>query len=146
MNVGFTATRRSMTRLQYLAAMAWMARHDHPDSVHQGCCVGGDEELTQLASKYWPDAVIHAHPSNIEAMTSKSAIACSTVFHGALPPLDRNRVIVDIATEMLACPAEIEEQRRGGTWSTIRYARKLRVPLTIIYPDGTLEEPCASSH
>ena len=30
------------------------------------------------------------------------------------------------------------EQLRSGTWATVRHARKLKRPIVIINPDGTL--------
>ena len=29
---------------------------------------------------------------------------------------------------------------RSGTWSTIRYAKKVDKPVKIVYPDGTIKE------
>ena len=55
-----------------------------------------------------------------------------------LPPLTRNRHIVDTSDGIIAAPAEAEEQRRGGTWSTVRFARKRGKLLAIVLPDGTV--------
>jgi len=42
-------------------------------------------------------------------------------------------------TELLiAAPAEFSEQHRSGTWSTVRYARRLGRPVQIIGPDGRI--------
>lgn len=41
---------------------------------------------------------------------------------------------------MIATPSSKEEELRSGTWSTVRYARKLRRPVTLIYPDGSVVE------
>jgi len=35
---------------------------------------------------------------------------------------------------------KVEEWRGSGTWATIRYARKVGKPVTIIYPDGEIQE------
>lgn len=58
--------------------------------------------------------------------------------------LARNRDIVNESGIMLAAPAEMTEQARGGTWYTIKYARKVGKPLVIVLPDGTvtIERPC----
>jgi hypothetical protein len=50
--------------------------------------------------------------------------------------LERNHHIVDMTDMLVATPGEPEEQRRSGTWATIRYASKQDKPLYIIYPDG----------
>jgi predicted Rossmann fold nucleotide-binding protein DprA/Smf involved in DNA uptake len=50
----------------------------------------------------------------------------------------RNKVIVRETEILIAVPAETMEQHRSGTWSTVRYARKLERAVCIIRPDGTL--------
>ncbi len=52
--------------------------------------------------------------------------------------LTRNKDIVRETDILIAAPAEIEEQIRSGTWSTVRYARKLGKPVFVILPDGTV--------
>ena len=52
--------------------------------------------------------------------------------------------IAEACTELLAAPATFAEVSRGsGTWATVRYARKLHRPVTIVFPDGhsKREEP-----
>ena len=51
--------------------------------------------------------------------------------------LSRNKKIVEAATYMIAAP-ESEETLRSGTWSTIRYSIKLKKPLYIVMPDGSV--------
>ena len=36
----------------------------------------------------------------------------------------------------IACPAENKEVMRSGTWATIRYAKRIKKPITIIWPDS----------
>ena len=54
------------------------------------------------------------------------------------PYLDRNKDMVRETAWLIAAPAEPEEQLRSGTWSTIRFARKLGKPVFLIFPDGTV--------
>jgi hypothetical protein len=54
------------------------------------------------------------------------------------PYLDRNREIVDNTDVLVACPAGPEE-RRSGTWSTIRHALRWGVPVILCWPDGRAE-------
>ena len=51
----------------------------------------------------------------------------------------RNEHIVDEADVVVAAPATEMEQPRGGTWYTIRYARKVEKVLHVVGPDGTVE-------
>ena len=55
--------------------------------------------------------------------------------HPALPPLERNDLIVR-ADVMIAAPKG-REQRRSGTWTTIRHRVKTGRGITIFWPDGT---------
>ncbi len=50
----------------------------------------------------------------------------------------RDKDIVNPAERMIAAPAGTTEELRSGTWATIRYARKKKVPLSIVWPDGTI--------
>jgi len=53
--------------------------------------------------------------------------------------LARNHFIVAYSEELVAAPKSNKEELRSGTWATIRYARKRKRMVTIIYPDGSLE-------
>jgi len=50
----------------------------------------------------------------------------------ALPYLERNREIVNQSAVIIAAPRFMAEEVRSGTWMTIRYARKLDRPITIL--------------
>jgi hypothetical protein len=58
-----------------------------------------------------------------------------------LPPLDRNKMMVDDCEALIATPRLMVEELRSGTWSTIRYARKCRKPVHIVWPDGSYIAP-----
>jgi len=47
--------------------------------------------------------------------------------------MDRNDRLVELADELVAFPRTREEERRSGTWATIRRAWKAKVPVTL-YP------------
>ena len=49
------------------------------------------------------------------------------------PYLDRNRDIVDACEVLLATP-DGPERLRSGTWSTVRYARKIGKPVEVRLP------------
>ena len=54
------------------------------------------------------------------------------------PYLDRNKDIVDETNILMACPNKAEEVQRSGTWSTVRYARKVGKAVLIVYPSGKM--------
>jgi hypothetical protein len=142
MKIGFTGTREGMTARQWRQLAHWIEEAAWPGSeikeAHHGACVGADSEFV-LAVMDKVCCPIHAHPSNIDAMTDRRALDVSEVRNNPLPPLDRNRNIVDAVDVLLAGPKGPEELR-SGTWSTVRYARKQGKRVVIFWPDGTTEE------
>lgn len=133
MRVGFTGTQEGMTSLQrqfvYDEVMAML-----PAEAHHGCCIGADYEFDRLLGATWVKAVVGHPPSN----TVKMASDCHCdAFRDPLPYLARNRNIVDETDWLIAAPKGPEVQR-SGTWSTVRYARRLGRPVTIVWPDGNV--------
>ena len=57
-----------------------------------------------------------------------------------MPPLGRNTIIAHRSERLVACPHEAEERRRGGTWMTVRLARRQGRPVTLILPSGEIKE------
>jgi hypothetical protein len=51
--------------------------------------------------------------------------------------VERDHDIVDETDMMISFPPTNKEILRSGTWTTIRYARKKKKKLYIIYPDGS---------
>lgn len=50
----------------------------------------------------------------------------------------RDRRIVDETERLIATPHTSYEIVRSGTWTTVRYARSLNRPISIIYPNGNI--------
>lgn len=140
MIVGFTGTRTGMREPQWDRLT-----HIIPDlgmtEVHHGCCLGADTHFAELIHT-WFDSYMRqvGHPSEFERMTSKKAMTLCSEVLPARPALDRNRDIVDACNLLLACPADMEEQQRSGTWATIRYGRKVGRRIIIVFPDGTVSD------
>jgi hypothetical protein len=150
MKLGFTGTREGMTEAQKARLVEVMARLEdrtlglvRPRRIihefHHGACKGADAQAV-LIVKSCLSARIVAHPSDMRWTT---VVELSDEVLDPKPPIDRNRDVVDACDHLFACPKESSEERRSGTWMTIRYARKVGKPLTIICPDGTttVEKP-----
>lgn len=134
--VGFTGTQRGMTDEQTAVVRAVLyGLRSHRDCTyfHHGDCVGADAQSHDIATdlKYWP--IIHP-PSN----PSKRAWCEARLedFREPRPYLDRNKDIVRESHVMVAAPGDVEEQLRSGTWSTVRFARKLNREIILVFPDG----------
>lgn len=138
--VGFTGSRDGMTKEQ-LASVRELMRVLRPKEAHHGDCVGADAYFHAVClDEYIPLIVIHPPDKDgLREFCGKGPLAKSTlVLRNPLPYLDRNKNIVNACQLLIACPKEVEEQQRSGTWSTVRYAKKQGVDINVIQPDGTI--------
>jgi hypothetical protein len=130
--IGFTGTQKGMTEAQKAAlgnALGW------PGTLHHGDDDGADKQADVVARRH--GFFIEVHPP-IEA---KRRAFCgrpnsNDVIWKPKEYLDRNRDIVDCCDFLIATPKGRTEERRSGTWATIRYAKNRGVAVLIIYPDG----------
>lgn len=136
-HIGFTGTQIGMTWGQKITVRtvleALRETGGFLQSVpifHHGDCVGADAEAHELACAIGYQIEIHP-----PAIAEKRAFLSGLRVHMPLPYLARNRIIVESSQAMVATPKG-QEELRSGTWSTIRYALKIKRPLWVIYPDG----------
>jgi hypothetical protein len=105
---------------------------------HDGVCLGADEQAHNaavLSAKSGIQTV--GHPCNI---VKWRADLDYDQLRDELPPLVRNKKIVEQSDVMFAGPREFDEVQIGsGTWATIRYTRRKKKPLFVIWPDGKVE-------
>jgi predicted Rossmann fold nucleotide-binding protein DprA/Smf involved in DNA uptake len=142
MNIAFTGTRHGMTRRQYQAMLMLASRmvSEH-HTFHHGACVGADSQAHEAVRVHSRCAIL-MHPSNLVKWDNSAALARKEYQAGRIvnvleprDPLLRNRDMVEGALLVIAAPQGLsDEDVRGGTWSTIRYARKLGKPLIILDP------------
>ena len=118
MIVGFTGTRERLTTAQRYALAALFARLT-VTALHHGCCVGAD--LTAHAIGRTNGYHIVGHPPTVGAF--RADVQCDEM-RPERDYLIRNTDIVAESDVLIACPKEMTEQPRGGTWSTVRKARK----------------------
>lgn len=134
MRTGVTATQRGITLWQKVTIERLL--RDDTDAVRElrhGDCIGGDADIHDIAANIEGYRIV-IHPPSI---SSKRAFKQGHEVKTPLPYLDRNHAIVDAAQRLIAAPGETIEQLRSGTWATIRYAQRVRKPVTIVYPDGS---------
>ena len=136
-HVGFTGTRRGMTFLQrrVVNGLVWRVQNGE---AHHGCCEGADTEFHAMA--YDAECRLHGHPPTNPVYRAALTFRSTDIVHTEKPYIDRNRDIIDACEALIAAPGEADEQLRSGTWSTIRYARKLGRRILIVRPDGTVVE------
>jgi hypothetical protein len=99
--------------------------------LHHGDCVGADAEAHDLAVSIGCEVVIHP-----PILASKRAWKHAEPTLKPKAYLSRNKDIVQDTEMLVAAPAEETEQIRSGTWSTVRFARKLDRTVWVILPNG----------
>ena len=150
--VGFTGTQVGCTDAQIAALTRTLVelRDDPPlflrvdplgaDEfvLHHGSCVGADAEAHYVARVM--GAAVEKHPPAITSKMARCGMLPGEVTHPAAGYLARNIAIVKATVVLVACPREeVGEERRSGTWHTIRRARALRRPVAIVRPSGRVE-------
>jgi hypothetical protein len=135
MKVGFTGTQRGLTKAQSftLAKILHKLTKHRMSEFHHGDCIGADKRAHDMVFSLHADVKIVIHPPENE---SKRAFCRSEHIMPAKDYLARNQDIVDECHVLLACPGEVEEQQRSGTWATVRRARKAKKSVWFIFPSG----------
>lgn len=136
MKVGFTGTQSGMKVKQAKALLKQLKRlmSDSTNEFHHGDCIGADKEAHDIVVEYLGcGIVIHPPENNVKRAFCKSGNILKICDQKEY--LARNRDIVDQTDILVACPKGPEE-RRSGTWSTVRYAKKVGRRVIIIMPDG----------
>lgn len=135
-NMAFTGTQNGMTSFQLdgISSLMFSVIKKHKLIVRHGLCIGADTQFHNIVKSH--NGYVIGHPCTIEA--KQSLLECDEMMPVKLP-LDRNKDMVSESNWVLAAPATQREMVRSGTWATIREARRLKKPLTIIFPDGLIQ-------
>lgn len=138
MRLSFTGTHRGMTQPQILKLAEFIAK---ASVLVHGACVGADDQADLLAVFFCVPR--RALPSTSVSMrvpydTLLSRIGSRIFIDLAKPPLVRNKHIITAGDRLVACPAQVLEVLRSGTWATVREARRQGVPVVVITPEGDL--------
>ena len=129
MILGFTGTQDGMTQKQKEEFVALLSKYS-VDEFHHGDCVGSDFEAACFVRKN-EKVIIYSHPPINEY---KRAFFKSDIILPKKDFLVRNKDIVNACDILIATPKEMEEVLRSGTWSTIRYAKKLEKEFIVLFP------------
>ncbi len=134
--MGFTGTQGGMTRPQKSVFTSRLPQILHIE-FHHGDCIGADEEAVNIVRRECLNPKIVVHPPEDDSKRAFVQLWNNDVLLEPKGYIPRNHDIVDAVEEIIATPRGFVEERRSGTWATIRYAWKMEVPITIIFPDGT---------
>lgn len=131
-SVGFTGTQNGVTQAQEIA-LRYLFSELKIDWLHHGDCIGADAKAHEIALSLGTFIVIHPPINNVKRAYCKEY----TRIMSELPYLVRNKRIVDFNPILVAAPSG-PEKLRSGTWSTVRYARKRKRNIYIVWPDGSI--------
>lgn len=132
-DIGFTAARAGLTERQ-ADALRGVFRDIGRAILHHGDCEGGDAQGHAIARRLGWSIVLHPPEVSVHR-----AFCDYDDRRPAAPFLFRNQAIVDETWCLIACPSG-PAHRRSGTWATIRKATTAGLPVTIVWPDGAVEE------
>lgn len=136
-HIGITGTKEGMTYEQYEVYKKY-SNMIGKYTLHHGDCIGVDCEIQYYTSSNTGNHIVVHPPENKKYQCYRRTTDNMTILKSK-DYLERNKDIVNDSDVMFACPKENEEQLRSGTWATIRYSRKMKKPLYIIFPDGAIK-------
>lgn len=138
--IGFTGTRNDPTEdqqinlarfLDLVARRAIVQLDRARIKASSGDCKGSDAVFHSLAKQMGFYTIGH-----IPEKTELRAYCEYDEENAPLGYFARNRTIVEASDILLSTPWTNEEMPNGGTWYTINYARKRKMPIIIFWPDG----------
>lgn len=141
--LAFTGTRAGLTpeQTQVLYEIFENAKKTGYNTLLNGCAVGADQDVVVILNTLNGFHLI-GYPSNLIQQQSKYALDCCELAYKPADPLKRNHKMVDAADYLIAAPKQYTEPgatRCGGTWATIRYARKMKKTVIIVWPNGIIK-------
>lgn len=142
MKIGFTGSSTKVTVTQEISLkellLKWKLQSQAPPGfklkAHHGDCIEGDARFHEICLQL--SIPVIGHPP----LNDKKRAYCEgfTELWEPKEYLERNKDIVNQTNVLIALPDSYEEVLRSGTWSTVRYARKLCRDIFIIYPNGVV--------
>lgn len=135
-HIGFTGTQKGMTAPQVARVQELLAHKDF--FGHHGMCIGADAQFDGIARLSKGFRWMYIHPCTLEDRRAAVNRTEYDIVYSVQDPLTRNRDIVQCSEIMIAAPKTIHEERRSGTWATIRYARESKKKLYILAPNGAV--------
>ena len=137
LHLGFTGTcsidRKCRESIEHLHRLLITYRDQGYETLHHGDAVGADHLAHEMASELGYDVIVH--PPRYHSMRAFCESGNIVMTMPEKPYLARNRDIVDAVSLLVAMPVDPDrEERRSGTWMTVRYARKTGIPVVMVRP------------
>jgi hypothetical protein len=136
MIVGFTGTRRGMSEQQKIGTKAILLAIGCFQPIAYGLhgdCLGADADFDAICKELnIPTKIRPCTYTHMRANCDAPEVA------EALPPMQRNRLIVADSDVMIANPPSESKLKHGGTWATVGFSRRDSKKLFIVTPVGTV--------
>lgn len=137
MIIGFTGRRDGMSRAQMEGVRRILLDGREGFAAVSGLhgdAIGADAEFDALCKSLGiPTACLPCAYVNMRSFVAKPIAEATN-------PMARNRNIVKRCEFLIAAPPTMEEQDKGGTWNTIRMARKANKRVIVVLPDGEVQD------
>jgi hypothetical protein len=130
LSIGFTGTRRGLTREQHLVLIQIIDALEFAE-FHHGDCIGADAEAHAIVRSFRPRARIVVHPGALQKLRAGCRGDETRL---PAPFLARNKRIVSTTDVLIAAPGTQREILRSGTWATVRVARRMGRPVILVFP------------
>ncbi len=135
LKIGFTGNRYGLTLYQKEQIISILNNSGDNIILSHGDCVGSDTDFHNLCLEYKnlylnKKIIIHIHPPDNSKLRGFNK---GDLIMPEAPYLTRNLNILKNSHILIACPTDKNnEVLRSGTWSTIRQAKKLNLPIFIL--------------
>jgi hypothetical protein len=123
MKIGFTGTQHGMSKFQKKLLRRLL--DNDLDEFHHGDCVGADAEAHNIADTERCACAIVIHPPSDSRKRAFKKVHDQDQMIKPKPYIQRNKDIVNAVDLLIAAPRSNKEELRSGTWSTVRYAKKI---------------------
>lgn len=131
--LGMTGSRMGMTEKAEIILKKFL-NNNIIIEAHHGDCIGADEKFHEIVLENKIKTIIHPPKNN----TMRSFCKGDEI-RKPLDYIQRNHSIVNETDMLIAFPSTKTEIIRSGSWATIRYAKKNKKPILIIFTDGTTQ-------
>lgn len=135
MIIGFTGPRSGINSTQ-IEIFADLFRHLDGHAMVHGGAQGADEQADTVAAGLIDPWNIEIFPGNEDRQRYWQCKMPRRQVHQWIAPLDRNRLVANACHVLIAAPRTASEEARSGTWTTVRYARRMRIRHVLVWPDG----------
>jgi hypothetical protein len=131
MKVGFAGSQRGMTQCQR-ETLVKVCKELQMTEAHHCDSEGSDIQAHHIFRRADRYLMIAAHPP----ATSHRAYCNADHFYPQAGYITSKKNMVDATDMLIACPYTTQENTKGVTWITVRYARLKAKNCLIILPNG----------